>query len=155
MRRIRRKFQKPKAPWDTARMSQEKILVKEYGIRRKREIRMAEEILRRFRQMARNLIAVGDEEKKSVLIEKLQKLGMLASDKKELDDVLGLTVNDVLNRRLQSVVFRKGLAKTPKEARQFIVHGHVSINDRRIPFPSYMVTLEEEGKIRLAKKLKS
>ena len=151
MRRIRRKFQRPKRPWDSVVIKEEKVLLKDYGLRKKREIRIAEEIIRKFRQRARELIAVKDEEKEKVLIDKLLKLGMLTSEKSELDDVLGLTVKNVLDRRLQTIAFKKGLAKTPKAARQLIVHGHVSIGDRKTRFPSYIVTPEEEGKIRLRK----
>jgi len=149
MRRIKRKFQRPKRPWDSTRIKEERELLKEYGLRIKREIRVAEEILRRFRRRARELIAVEDQEKEKVLIDKLLKLGMLTSDKTELDDVLGLDVKNILDRRLQTVVFKKALAKTPKQARQFIVHGKVGIDEKRISFPSYMVTLEEEKKIKL------
>lgn len=151
MRRIRRKFQRPKRPWDSVVIKEEKLLLKDYGLRKKREIRIAEEIIRKFRQRARELIAVNDEEKEKVLIDKLLKLGMLISEKSELDDVLGLTVKNVLDRRLQTIAFKKGLAKTPKAARQLIVHGHVNISDRKVQFPSYIVTPEEEGKIRLRK----
>jgi len=147
MRRIRRKFQRPKRPWDSAKIKDEKELAKKYGIRRKREIRVAEAVLRRFRQRARELIAMKDEEKEKVLIDKLLKLGMLTEGGKDLDDVLGLSVENVLDRRLQTIVFKKGLAKTPLEARQFIVHGHTKVNGMRTPFPSRLVTLEEEGKI--------
>ncbi len=151
MRRIRKKFQRPKAPWDSTRIKEEKELIKEYGLRRKKEIRVAEETLRKFRQRARELIAVEDKDKEKVLIDKLMKLGMLTSEQKELDDVLGLSVNNVLDRRLQTIIFRKKLAKTAKEARQKIIHGFIEINRRREPFPSYIVSLEEEGKIKMRK----
>jgi len=154
MRRIRRKFERPKRPWDSIRIKDEKEIVKEYGLRRKKEIRSAEAILRGFRQRARELIAMEDPEKEKTLIDKLVKLGMLKSDKSELDDVLGLNVKDILNRRLQTIVFNKGFSKTPKEARQFIVHGHVKIEGNKIPFPSYIVSVEEEGKIKMEKGFK-
>mgnify|MGYP001773173473 CR=1 FL=1 len=77
---------------------------------------------------------------------KLYKLGLL-NEGATLDDVLGLTVKDILNRRLQTIVYKKGLANTPKQARQFIVHGHVKINGRKIIYPSYLVNRDEEDKI--------
>jgi len=154
MRRIRKKSQRPKSPWDSVRIMEERELAKEYGLRRKREIRSAEAILRRFRQRARELIAVKDEEKERILIEKLVKLGMLSSEKAELDDVLGLAVRNILDRRLQTIIFKKGLAKTPKQSRQFIAHAQIMIGDTKIPFPSYLVTVEEEGKIKMRKGFK-
>ena len=150
MRRIRRKFQKPKAPWDSISIKEERIILSEFGLRKKRELRTAEEKLRGFRRRARELIAIKDDEKEKILVEKLLKLGILAKDKTGLDDVLGLTIKDILERRLQTIVFRKGIAKTAKEARQFIVHGRVSIDGRRTPFPSYIVSLGDETKIKVA-----
>jgi len=146
MRRIRNKFRRPKRPWDSARIKEEKNLLKEYGLRRKRELRAAEEVLRKFRQRARDLIGKEDKEKERILLEKLSKLGILKKGS-ALDDVLALTINDILNRRLQTIVLQKGLAKTPKHARQLITHGHISIRGRRTTFPSYLVSVDEEKRI--------
>ncbi|OYT41525.1 MAG: 30S ribosomal protein S4 [Candidatus Aenigmarchaeota archaeon ex4484_224] len=79
---------------------------------------------------------------------------MLPTKNSTLDDVLGLTVRDILERRLQTIVYRKGLANTPKHARQLIVHGHVYINGRRIVWPSYLVPRDEEDKIEVRLKVK-
>ena len=146
MRRIRNKFRRPKRPWDSTRIAEEKGLLKEYGLRRKQELRVAEEILREFRQRARQMIGEEDKRKEKVLLDKLSKLGIL-KEGSTLDDVLALTVNDVLDRRLQTIVMRKELAKTTKQARQLITHGHISIGDRRTSYPSQIVTLEDEKKI--------
>jgi len=146
MKRWRKKYEFPKKPWDKERIEREKELMKKYGLRRKREIWKAEAILRKYRRLARRLIANPDEEKKKILIQKLSKMGLLKADA-TLDDVLGLTVEDILERRLQTIVFKKGFANTIKQARQFIVHGHVKINGRKVIFPSYLVPVEEEDKI--------
>ncbi len=53
----------------------------------------------------------------------------------------------MLERRLQTVAYRKGLAHTPKQARQFITHGHVTVNGQRVSVPSYKVEIDEEGDI--------
>ena len=148
MRRIRNKFRKPKRPWDSTRIADEKTLLKEYGLRRKQELRVAEQLLREFRQRARELIAEEDKGKEKILLDKLSKMGIL-KEGSNLDDVLALTVKDVLNRRLQTLVLEKKLAKTPRQARQMITHGKISISGRRTSFPSHMVTLEDEGKIGL------
>jgi len=146
MRRIRKKLKRPKKPWDSSRIERENGILKEFGLRRKREIWRAEAIIREFRRRARNLIAVKDEEKTKVLLEKLTKMGLLEKGQ-GLDQVLGLSVNDLLNRRLQTIVFKKGLASTIKEARQKITHGHVYVKGRRMVFPSYIVSVEEENLI--------
>ena len=147
MRRLKRKYETPKRPWDKTRIEEEKKLLQKFGLRRKREIWRAEAILRKYRRMARELNARKDEKKIRQLIEKLYKMGILKTKNASLDDVLGLTIEDILERRLQTIVYRKRLANTPKQARQFIVHGHVFINGRKVTFPSYLVPIDEEDKI--------
>ncbi|MDH5634797.1 MAG: 30S ribosomal protein S4, partial [Candidatus Bathyarchaeota archaeon] len=67
-----------------------------------------------------------------------------------LDDVLDLSLEDILERRLQTIVFSKGLAKSIFQARQLITHGHIAIDRRRVPSPSYLVLRDEETKIAYA-----
>jgi small subunit ribosomal protein S4 len=146
MRRQKRKYEKPKKPWDKERIAREKELLKKYGLRRKKEIWKAESILRRFRKLARDLLGKEDEKTKKELLGRLYRLGLVEADA-SLDDVLALTVEDILERRLQTLVFKKGLANTIKQARQFIVHGHIAIDGRRARFPSMLVKRELEDKI--------
>jgi len=63
--------------------------------------------------------------------------------------VLNLQVNDLLSRRIQTMAQRKLFIKTPYQARQAIVHGHIMIGDSVVTIPSYIVKTEEETKIRL------
>ncbi|MBI4173974.1 MAG: 30S ribosomal protein S4 [Candidatus Aenigmarchaeota archaeon] len=146
MRRFKKKFKRPKVPWDSTRITEELAVEKEYGLRRKREIWKSEAILRNFRARARELIASKDKEKESILINKLTSLGLLEAAA-SLDDVLALTKKDLLNRRLQTIVLKKGLAATPLQARQLVAHGHVLIKGRKMPFPSYIVNRDEESAI--------
>ncbi len=148
MRNIRRKFSRPKAHWDSTRIAEEKELLKNYGLRVKRELWKSQEILRNFRQRARDLTAVENKAEEKALLEKLVKLGIL-KEGSTLDDVLALTVEDILGRRLQSIIHRKGIAKTALQARQMIVHGHVMINDSRLSYPSALITAEDENKIKV------
>lgn len=146
MKRIRKKYEKPTRPWDKERIEKEKELIKNYGLKKKQEIWRAEFILRKYRRLARELTAKSDKDREKAIIGKLIKLGLL-NDGASLDDILSLTVENVLERRLQTIVFRKGLANTVKHARQLITHGHVLIGERKIVYPSYLVSREEEGKI--------
>ncbi len=146
MRRLKRKYKRPKRPWDTKRIEEEKQLMSKFGLRRKKEIWRAEEILRNFRRRARSLIAKKDENEIKILTDKLIQLGLLQKGC-GLEDILSLTVSDILNRRLQTIVHKKGLAKTIKEARQKIVHGHIYVNGRKNIFPSYLVPIDKENKI--------
>ncbi|MCX6814251.1 MAG: 30S ribosomal protein S4 [Candidatus Aenigmarchaeota archaeon] len=149
MRRIRKKFKKPRSPWNITKIRDERKLLNEYGLRRKKEMLIAQEVLRRYRQRARELIAKKDKEKERILIEKMSKMGLLNKKESTLDDILAVNIINVLDRRLQTLVFRKGIAKTPLQARQLIVHGHISVAGKRTRFPSYTVPVEEERKISL------
>jgi small subunit ribosomal protein S4 len=146
MRKIRKKFKRPKKPWDSARIADERKLMKVYGLKNKRELWRAQEILRQYRRRARELIAVKDPEKQKALIEKLVKLGILSKDA-GLDDVLALTITSILERRLQTLVSKRKLADSSLHARQLISHGHVFVGGRKATFPSYIVPSEEESRI--------
>jgi len=144
----RKKYERPLRPWDRKRIGEEVEIMKKYGLRRKNEIYRAESILRVVRRHARDLAAQKNEKRQKELIERLNRLGLIEKGA-TLDDVLGLNLEDVLERRLQTLVFKNGLAKTPKQARQFIVHGHVKVDKVKIKWPSYIVPKEFEKNIQL------
>lgn len=150
MRKSKKSYKRPKITWDKARIERDKELKKNYGLIKKREIWKAETLLRKYRHLARRLAATKDKKTERELVEKLLKLGLLEKGA-GLDDVLSLNVEDVLSRRLQTIVFKKGYANTPKEARQLIVHGHVKIAGRKASYPSYLVLSVEEDKIEVTR----
>ncbi|HDI74776.1 MAG: 30S ribosomal protein S4 [Thermoprotei archaeon] len=146
-KRPKKKWEGPFHPWRKDILLQELELVGKYGLRNKRELWIAKTILRRIRANARHLLALPEEERKAhekELINRLYKMGLLPSPDATLDDVLNLTVENILDRRLQTIVYRKGLAKSLYQARQFIVHGHIVIGDRRVRSPGHLVSIEEE-----------
>ena len=143
MKKQRKQFSRPLKPYDKERIGKEKKILERYGLRRKREIWKAEAILREFRQRARDLASKKDKEQEKLLLEKLYKLGLIPKNA-SLDDVLSLELDKLLDRRLQMIVFRKGLSSTIKQSRQFIVHGHIAINGRRARWPSQFLTTEQE-----------
>lgn len=151
-KRQRKKYESPRKPWDKALLEEELRLVGEYGLRNKRELRIAQTMLRKIRVHARSLFGMTDErghEERTKLIERLIKMGLLAPGA-TLDDVLKLTVRDILERRLQTVVYRKGLARTVYQARQLVVHGHIAIGDRVVTRPGYLVSRDEEDLVNYA-----
>lgn len=150
-KRQERKYSRPKKPYDKERIEREKKLEKDYGLRRKQEIWKAEAILRDFRRRARDLQAHHDGKKEKELVGKLNRLGIKCET---LDDVLETSLENILSRRLQTLVQKKGLASTPRHARQLIVHGHVTVDSRRIRWPSYLVESSEEEKISLSSRIK-
>jgi len=148
----RKKYETPSHPWDKDRIEAENALIKKYGLKNKREIWRAQTMLRKFRAQARSLLgkvtSSDPQVKKETeqLLGRLHRLGILPENA-TLDDVLGLDVESILKRRLQTIVYLKGLASTPFQARQFIVHGHICIDNRRVTAPGYMVLKKEENMI--------
>ncbi len=149
----RRSFDTPSHPWQGERIKEEAILVKQYGLKSKRELWKAKTILRNLRKQSRDLQArlrTGEHQAKMEtenLLRKCARIGLLPMEGTRLDDVLGLSDIALLERRLQTVVYNKGLASTVGQARQFIVHGHVCIDDQKVTIPGYIVTREDEEKI--------
>ena len=145
----KKKYQTPSHPWGKERVEEEKKIIKEYGFKNRKEIWKMKSILINFINQTRKLIAdttKQGEKEKIQLLHKLYSLGLITKTSK-LEDILSLTPKDIMERRLQTLVFRKGLAKSINQARQFIVHGHVNIGNKKITSPSYLVVREEESKI--------
>jgi small subunit ribosomal protein S4 len=149
----RRTYDTPSHPWKADRIKEETELVRMYGLKNKREIWKAKSIVRNLRRQSRNLQArlrYGEEQARietQNLLRKCGMIGLLPLDGSTLDDVLSLTTESILNRRLQTLVYKKGLANTMEQARQFIVHGHISVNGRKVTVPGYIVRRNEEDKI--------
>ncbi len=145
----RKKFDSPRFPWQTDALETELKLLGEYGLRNKREIWRHKTLLSKYRGIGRSLLGMSIEERRiqeKQLLDRLHRLGILP-DEAGLDDVLDLTLDNILERRLQTVVFQKGLAKSIQQARQLITHGHIAIEGRRVSTPSYLVLKNEETKI--------
>lgn len=150
-----KKYDTPTRPWDEGQMEVESGLLQRYGLKNKRELWKAESELRGYRRKARELLAElggtvepsgAAETEAEEFLSKLRRLGIL-DEGGDLDDVLGLETEDTLDRRLQTVIYRKGLAKTPDQARQFVVHGHVEVGGRKVTVPSYKVSRREENSV--------
>lgn len=151
-RRQRRKYETPRFPWRTDILQSELKLLGQYGLRNKRELWRHKTTLSRFRELARSLLGMPTEQREKIekqLLNRLTRLGILP-DTAVLDDVLDLALEDLLERRLQTMVFSKGLAKSIYQARQLITHGHIAIAGKRVPSPSYIVLREEEAKLAYA-----
>lgn len=133
-------------PWDKDRIIQEEKIVQKYGLRKKKELRKAETILRRLRQRARSLIGTKNEKDQSLLLRKTYELG-LTEKEATLDHILNLKVDTVLDRRIQTMLIKTGLSNTPLQSRQFITHGHISVNGIKVISPSYQVRRNEENAI--------
>ncbi|WEU39873.1 MAG: 30S ribosomal protein S4 [Candidatus Odinarchaeum yellowstonii] len=148
-RRLHKKYSKPGHPWQKERLQEELPYMGKYGLRNKRELWKHKTQISRFRQLARKLLGFKTEktvEAETILIKKLSSLGLI-SETASLDDILSLTVEDILNRRLQTIVFKKGLANTIYQSRQLITHGHIAVNGKVLKNPGYLVPVSEEAAV--------
>ena len=148
-RKIRKKYETPSHPWHKDKIEEEKKLIKEYGLKNKTEIWRMETLLKKFKDQVKALASRIDEQSKleeKQLFKHLLALGLIKEDA-PLDTVLSLKLNDVLERRFQTLLVRKELARSMKQARQFITHGHVIVDKKKVTFPSYIVNLKEEALI--------
>lgn len=148
-RKRRKKYSTPAHPWQKGRIEEEKELITTYGVRNKREIYKMNSMLKGFADDAKKLVALRTkqaEKEKQQMLNKLQSLGLLAATA-QLADVLGLELKDTMERRLQTLVYSTGMAKSIKQARQFITHRHITVGGKIITQPSYLVTKKEEEQI--------
>jgi small subunit ribosomal protein S4 len=145
----RKAWRKPKRPLNYELKMEELQTLGTFGLRTKRELWKAHTELSRVRQQARSLLALTQKvraEKEPILLKSLVRIGLVKNDA-TLDDVLNLKPTDLLARRLQTIVSNKLGFKTPYQARQAVIHGHIMVGDRKIDIPSYTVTVEEESNI--------
>jgi len=151
-RRLKKKFKKPKHPFQKDRIMEELEFLGKYGLRNKREYWKMRTMLGNWRNLARQSRTLSKEqavEVQQTLIKKLNRLGIIGTQA-EFEDVLLLSVEDVLKRRLQTLVYEKGLASTIYQARQYITHGHIQVKGKKINAPSYIVKKEEDNFIDFA-----
>ncbi len=153
-RKTRSKYQSPKKRWEKSRLEKESVLVNEYGIANKKELYKMQSLLRKFSSQAKKLMSLYTaqaENEKKALISKLKSLSLVSNDA-QLDEVLALELKNIMERRLQTIAVRKGLANTMKQARQLITHKHIRIGEKPITSPSYIVSKDEESKIAYVEK---
>jgi len=147
-RKHRKKYDTPYHPWQASRLEAEKKLFEEYGLKNKKELWKMGSLIKRFRDQAKRLVlgtTEQDVKERDQLINRLIKLNLIQS--KAIEDVLNLEIKNMLERRLQTFVYKQNLAKTISQARQFIVHGHIGVDGKRVNIPSYLVPTDEETKI--------
>src|SRR2546428_4200412 len=148
-RKPRKAYQTPRHPWRKDQLEEELQLVGEYGLRNKRKLRGHETELSQIRGIARTLLGAEEEERGPLehqYLTRLARLGILP-ESASVDNILDLNVKDLMERRLQTIVYRSGLARSIHQARQFVSHGHISIANEIVSVPSYIVKRDEESRI--------
>lgn len=153
IKKLKKKFASPRHPWSKRAIEVEGKLVKEYGLGKKREIYTADAVLKKYKTLAKKLIAkktIQGEIEKQQILARLQRLGLLPVGT-DLSNILALETKNVLDRRAQSIVFKRGFARSIKQARQFIVHRHILLGDKEVTSPSKLLTQEEESRLNFKK----
>ncbi len=149
----RKSYDTPSHPWQGERIKAENEVVRQFGLKNKTEVWKADTLLRNFRKQSRELqsrLRTGDAQAKieaDALIAKCARMGVLPVTGGDLNAILVLQNSDILSRRLQTIVFQKGLATTIKQARQLINHGHIFVDGHKVTVPGYIVLREEEGTV--------
>jgi len=153
-RRLKRKYESLKKAWDKGRIEEDRKLLEEYGLKNMKELRIMELELKKIRREARRLLPLGERGRElgKPLLNKVVRLGV-AKEGTTLEDLLSLTIRDILERRLQTRVLKKGLTRSIKQSRKLISHGLIAIDGRKISAPSYLVPIDEEGRISYYKKI--
>jgi small subunit ribosomal protein S4 len=148
----KKRYSTPRHPWEKERIDEERALVVKYGLKNKKELWRSQAMLDSVRSQARNLqakIRSNDPvaiKQLNLLLARLNRY-RITSDNSSLDDILSLNIENILERRLQTLVYRKNLAVTPRQARQMITHGHIILNGRRVTVPGLVVEGIEEDSI--------
>jgi small subunit ribosomal protein S4 len=148
-RKQRKKYEPPMHPWKSERITEESGLEKEYGLKNKTEVWKMKSIMKKIKSQAKALITKTGkqaEKEEQLFRKRLEKMGLMQEGAK-LENVLDLSVKEILERRLQTQVFRRGFAKSIDQARQFVTHGHITLNNKKVTAPSYILAAGEEASI--------
>ena len=145
-----KKYSKPSHPWQKERIILEKQIKRDFGLKNKKELWKFKSLVKKDRDQAKNIVAnrLSSQSQKEgeQLLNKLKKYSMIKKDAK-IEDVLDLEIKDLLDKRLQTIVYKKGLARSIKQSRQFIIHGHIFIDNKKVSVPSFLVPEHLENKI--------
>lgn len=153
IKKIRKKYSKPSHPWRSTRIEEENQICKDYGIPKKTEVWKTIAKLESYKNQTKRLSSIDNTQsalEMGNLIAKVKSYNLIQNDTS--DEILGITLKNLLDRRLQTIVFKKNLAKGMKQARQLITHRHILVNNKIISSPSYLVKLSEETGVEISPK---
>ena len=148
-KKTRKKYSKPTHPWQRIRIEEERAIEKAYGFKNKTEIWKFKSKIRKLNAQSKRLMKQRTSQsamEEKQLLDRLYNFGIIEQDAK-LENILGLDLKRILDRRLQTQVFKQNLAGSMKQARQLILHGHIHINGKKVTIPSYLVKRGDEFKL--------
>jgi small subunit ribosomal protein S4 len=152
IKRFKKKYTTPMHPWNATRIKLEGEIKSKYGVANKKEIWKMESTLKSFKDQAKLLLTRTDaqaEKEREQMHHRMVSLGLIKAAS-GMDDILSLQLRDIMNRRLQTLVLKKRMARSVKHARQLIVHEHITIGGKKVTSPSYLVPVAEESSISYA-----
>merc|ERR1719198_30136 len=152
LRNFSKTTKSPRRAYDKERLDKELQMIGTYGLKTKREIWRVGLILSKVRAVARRLLTLEERDPERIfqgqaLMRRMIRYGILDEDKQRLDYVLELKVEDFLERRLQTLVFKRGLAKSIHHARVLIKQKHIRVGHQIVDVPSFMVRVESQPHI--------
>ncbi len=152
IKRFKKKYTTPMHPWNATRIGLERDIKRKYGVATKQEIWKMDSKLKSFKDQAKVLLtrsdAQADKEREQMRL-RMVTLGLIKAAS-GMDDILSLQLRDIMNRRLQTLVYKRRMARSIKHARQLIVHEHITINGTKVTSPSHLVIVSEESSISFA-----
>ncbi|KAL0488046.1 ribosomal protein S9 [Acrasis kona] len=154
-RKYNKVYTTPRRPFEKERLDRELKLCGQFGLRCKREVWRVQYALARVRKTARELLTLPEDDPRrqlegSAVLRRLTRLGLLDESKQNLDYVLSLKTEDLLERRLQTVLFKRNLAKSVHHARVLIRQRHIRVGKQIVNVPSFTVRVDSEKHISFA-----
>ncbi len=144
---------KPKRPFEKERLDSELLLIGKFGLKNKREVWRTQYILSRIRKAARELLTLEPDDPRRLFEGQalIIRIGVLKKEQGQLDYVLGLTTQQFLARRLQTIVQSNQFSKSIHQARSLIFQKKIALSkgarSQIINIPSFIVRKENETKI--------
>ena len=106
-------------------------------------------------QAARELLTLPEDDPRRIfqgaaIIRRMARLGLVSEEEMKLDMILELSTSKLMDRRLQTRVFKLGLAKSIHHARVLIKQRHIRVGHQLVNSPSFMVHVDSEKHIQFA-----